>query len=417
MTSQNKNLFLTRRILLAISFITGMLLTLTSLAQPYTPESNSSVVDILPAAIVELSADIRRSQASRQQSATASGSQILRQAMDAYQVAVSSGEARAYGHTLSILQRWPESDTRPAMYHILLAAVLQHNHEFDAALAELQRVTASGMNGSDRSAYIQALMIQSQIGLVIGDYALVEQSCTALEQTARRAVFVNCQAQLDGVTGNALHALSLLTSTLRAGTNLNTVDYQELLTTAAVIAHRLGDSPLAESYYQGALRLSPTNAYLIVNYSTLLLELDRPVDVVALLSADANGTLNAEMNILLAKALRATGSEADRRRAADIVATLEQEFELAFMRNEAIPHKEYAQYALDLTNLPDAALSSAAENWSFQKEPSDTLLLARAATLNNDRDVLNDIEQWMSSVGLEDERLQAILASHRESSP
>lgn len=248
MTSQNKDLFSTRRILLAISFITGMLLTLTSLAQPYTPESDNSVVDILPAAIVELSADIRRSQTPRQQPATATGSQILQQAMDAYQVAVSSGEARAYGHTLSILQCWPDSDTRPAMYHILLAAVLQHNHEFDAALTQMQQVTDAGIHGSDRSTYIQALMIQSQIGLVTGVYALVEQSCNALEQTARRAVFVNCRAQLDGVTGNAQQALSLLTNTLRAGTNLNTVDYQELLTTAAVIAHRLGDSPLAEGY-------------------------------------------------------------------------------------------------------------------------------------------------------------------------
>lgn len=150
------------------------------------------------------------------------------------------------------------------------------------------------------------------------------------------------------------------------------------------------------------MRLSPTNAYLIINYSTLLLELDRPLDVVVLLSADANGSLNAEMNILLAIALQATNLDTDRHRAADIIATLEQEFELAFMRDEAIPHKEYAQYALDLTDLPEAALRSAAENWSLQKEPSDTLLLARAAALNNDRGVLNDIEQWVSAVGLED---------------
>lgn len=402
--------------MLAAVFCAAASLPTISLAQPYTPLSSNEVVDTLPAAIVELSADIRRSQVSRSQSETSSGTQILQQAMDAYQVAVTSGEARAYGRTLSILQRWPQGEVKPAMYYILLAAVLQHNHEFDAALAQLQRVTNIEASGSNRSTTMQALMIQSQIGLVTGDYALVKQSCDALQVTARQAVFVNCQAQLDGVTGNAQQALTALTNMLRTGTNLNTMDYQELMTTAAVLEHRLGDSSTAEAYYQAALRLAPSNAYLTVNYSTLLLELDRPHDVIALLSAKANNTLNAELNILLARALGATGSDADRRRATDITTTLEQDFDLAFMRSEAIPHKEYAQYALELTNLPDAALSAAKENWSLQKEPSDTLLLANAAAVNNDRDTLEDVRQWSETVGLEDVRLQALLNSNRESS-
>ncbi|MBC52305.1 MAG: hypothetical protein CMQ34_00560 [Gammaproteobacteria bacterium] len=404
-----------RGVTLAAIFYGSALLPAAAIAQPFTPTSNDQVVDTLPVALAALSADIRRAQALRSPSDTISDDQILQQALDAYQVAVASGEARAYGRTLSILQSWPRDIVRPAMYHILLAAVLQHNHNFTTALAQLQQVTSAQVDSSG-PLYTQALMIQSQIGLVTGDHELVAQSCQALRGAARQAVSVNCQAQLDGVTGNARHALSRLTQVLGTGANLNTVDYLELMTTAAVVAHRLGDPSTAESYYQAALRLAPTHAYLIVNYSTLLLELGRPAAVIALLLADAQNTPNAEMNILLARALRATGADSDRARAADIVTSLEQEFELAFRRNEAIPHKEVAQFALALNDQPDAALRSAKANWSLQKAPSDALLLAQAAAANHDLDALDDIRRWQAATGLEDVRLQATLDSFREPS-
>lgn len=399
-------------------FTTCALLAQTGFGQPYTPTSDDSVVETLPNAIVELSADIRRTEAARAQTNGISGADILQRAMNSYQLAVASGDPRAYGRTLSILQRWPADEARPAMIHVLLAAVLQHNHDFAQALTELQHVTAADPDSRDRVTYIQALMIQSQIGLVTGDYPLVEQSCSALQNGAPRAVFINCKAQLDGVTGNAQQGLDLLADTLRAGRNLNPVDYQELMTTAAVLAHRLDQPALAEGYYQSALRLAPDNPYLVVNYSTMLLEQDRADEVVTLLSAlfpDPDLMRSSELNILLARALLATGLDTHRQRASVIISSLEQDFELAFLRSEAIPHKEYAQYALELAALPAAALHAAQENWRMQKDPSDTLLLAKAAAANNDLLVLEEIEQWLATSGLQDARLQAILANHQES--
>ncbi|HDZ09364.1 hypothetical protein [Pseudohongiella sp.] len=398
---------------LATSLIAATLLAPAIQAQPYTPESNSSIVDTLPAAIVELAADIRRQQQAR---ATDNGAaDILQQAMASYQIAAASGEARAYGRTQAILQRWPDETAQPAMYHILLAAVLQHNHQFRAALTELRHVISAGADAGP--AYIQALMIESQIGLVIGDYARVAQSCEALRTSARRPVFINCQAQLDGVTGNARQALTLLRDTLRDGSGLNIVDYSELLTTAAVLAHRLDEPTLAEDYYRNALRISPANSFVTVNYGNLLLEQGRYHDLIALLSGESDNTLNAELSILLTRALLATGTPADQQRADLLLARLDRDFELAFIRNEAIPYKEYAQYALALADQPAAALSAAAENWKQQKEPSDTRLLASAAAANNDHDTLARIERWISDAGTEDANLQEILDSMSESTP
>lgn len=406
-----------RLLLLATSLTAGVLLPGTSPAQPYTPDSNTTVVATLPAAIVELAADLRRQQTGVAPTETPDAAQILSQAMSSYQVAASSGEARAYGRTLSILQSWPGNAEQPALYRILLAAVLQHNHEFAAALTQLQTLTASEDGSVDRTTLVQALMMQSQIGLVIGDYALVERSCSALRSSARRPVAINCQAQLDGVTGNAPQALAQLDSTLRTGGDLNTQDYQELLTTAAILAHQTGDTAQAQDYYQTALRLAPTNSYLLVNYSNLLLELDRHNDLIALLSSGDDNTLSAELSILLARALRARGSAVDQQRADKIATTLAQDFQLAFTRNDAIPHKEYAQYALYLADQPSAALSSARDNWALQKEPSDTRLLAYAATANNDQQTLVEVAQWVDAVGTQDQRLHAVLNRLRETTP
>lgn len=401
-----------RHLWLATGLIACAILTPLGLAQPYTPDSNHRVVDTLPAAIVELAADIRTQQASNTNDNSAAA--ILQQAMASYQVAISSGEARAYGRTLAVLQRWPQGTEQPAMYHILLAAVLQHNHEFHAALTQLQHITADGAD-NNRPAYIQALMIESQVGLVTGDYALVGRSCEKLRTSARRPVFLNCQTQLDGVTGNARQALTLLSETFRTGTDLNIVDYSELLTTAAVLAHRLGEADLAEDYYRNAMRISPANNFLIVSYSNLLLEQDRYDELITLLPVDSDSSSsNAERSILLARALLARGSAADQQRATRIIARLEQQFELAFMRNEAIPHKEYAQYALELADLPDAALSSAKENWTLQKEPSDIRLLAKAAAATGDLDALAQVHQWINATGTEDTELQTILGSAPE---
>ena len=400
----------TWRLLSAAGAALCALLSQQGLAQPYTPDSLNTVIDTLPPAIVEMAADIRR-----QQSSPDTGSddptQILSQAMAAYQLAVSSGDARAYGRTLSILQRWPEGTPQPAMYRILLAAVLQHNHDFDEALQQLQPLTSAEPRTIVASAYTQALMIASQIGLVTGDYALVERSCEALRSATRRPVYINCRAQLDGVTGNAGEALALVNDTLGSGTHLNALDYQELSTTAAVLAHRLGDTARAENYYRNALRLAPDQGYLRVNFANLLLEQSRHDELIEWLSPDNEETLNPELSILLARGLQARATATDLERAAQIAARLSRDFEVAFMRNEAIPHKEYAQYALHLANQPGDALEAARDNWSVQKEPSDTRLLAQAAAASNASQTLVEIRQWITRTGTEDTRLQEILTS------
>jgi len=61
---------------------------------------------------------------------------------------------------------------------------------------------------------------------------------------------------------------------------------------------------------------------------------------------------------------------------------------------------------------PELALLSARENWALQKEPSDTLLLAQAASAAADSRLLTEIARWVDAAGTEDVRLVAVLPPH-----
>lgn len=366
------------------------------LAQPYVPEDNQVVIMTLPAAVVDLSRQLRA--AELRQTAPDTG-QLINDIAAAYRLAASTQEARAYGRVMTLLQQWPAQLHKPVLIRLISAAVLQHSHNFDTALAELDAVLA------DNPADVQAHMIRAQIGLVSGQYTLTQQSCNALQGLVTPALHLNCQAQLDGVSGRAVQALNSVTSLL-AGSGLLPADRMELQITGAVLAHRLAQSAVAESLYLNVLLQSPQHRYTLVHYANLLLENNRHQDVIRLIELLPEDLRNAEIKVLLAEALIASHDI----RAAQLVQNLAEDFELAFLRTDAVPHKEFARYALRVVDKPEAALQSARLNWNEQKEPSDALLLAMAAVAASDHGVLRELHQWIRARGTEDKQLQAIFA-------
>lgn len=377
-------------------------------SQAFIPEDNNFVVENLSSSTVRLSQQIRSAEAiqqSRPSDAITSNSVFVSQIIEAYSVAINSQDPQAYGRVMALFEQWPENQEKPALLHIIHAAVLQHRHDFSRALQETDSALASD-SGTDQLT-MQAQMIRAQIGLVTADYDLTRRSCEALMTLASRATYVNCAAQLDGVTGNAEQALQAATSMLANASVANQQERIELQVTAATLAHRLGDVESARNYYRQVLVQSPQHFYTLVNYANLLLEQNRAPELVNLLKLYPEKSLNTELNILLAEALMLT---ADTENAETIVLALENEFELAFVRGEAIPYKEYARYSLSLRPQPADALSAALENWSQQKEPSDALLLARAAALKNDLAVLAELKHWIERNGMEDRRLESIFA-------
>lgn len=380
-----------------LCFVTGLSILLPHIAaaQPFVPDDRSDVVVTLSGSVVELSRQLRTADSARIES---DPNRLASAIFEAYTVAASSQDARAYGHVSTLIGQWPNGITKPVLVHTISAAVLQHNHYFAEALSELDAVLA--VNPLD----VQAHMIRAQIGLVTGDYDVTEESCEALQGRVSAATHLNCQAQLEGVTGGADSALTAVMSELESGRPIVRSDQIELQITAAVLAHRLGRMDIAERFYLMTLLQSPQHFYTLVHYGNFLLEQGRDQDVIRLMEIVPEELRSTEINILLAEAYVAVNDA----KANALLQKLDSDFELAFLRTDAIPHKEYARYALVILNNADDAVQHALNNWREQKEPADGLLLARAAAAASDQSVLAELHQWFDAKGTEDKQLEAI---------
>ena len=370
-------------------------------AEPYIPDNDSTIITRLPSAVVAMSQQLRATEGSRNDNPQ----QLFAQAYRSYQLALTEQDPRAYGRTLAIIEQWPDNVGKPVSLRLIAAAVLQHNHEFVPALDELRTVL------EEEPGNAQALMIQAQIGLVTAHYPLTQQSCDALVNRVERAFQINCQAQLDGVTGKADTALDTLTQELDSGRPMSRQALLEIHITIATIAHRLGENDMAGQHYLAALTMAPDNTYLLSNYAQWLLQQERYRDVIALLGSEPDPTSNVELGVMLTNALLSSSDAANSNRAASLIAELEAYFETAYRRGENLPVKEFARFALDIQGRPEAALEAAMKNWSSQKEPSDALLLAEAATAASRQDVIENLRDWTGSTGMQYAALDTLIAA------
>lgn len=379
-------------------------------AQPFVPTSEDFVVETLSSSIVTLSQELAHNRANADSSRDANRlnqtqlASLEQQALAAYRIAANTQEQRAYGHTLTILQRWPADQEKTATIHILLAAVLQHEHQFSEALSHLDAALVEAPLNA------QAWLMQAQINLVIANYDAARESCNTLSNLVQPAVSINCLAQVDALTGNARRSLELVEILLNENRDLSRQDYAELFTSAAGFSQRLGQTEDAIRYYYAAWQVAPDHPYVLVNFAQLLLEQARYEDVITLFSPHDEQALSDEQKIILARALSMSEKTQDIEQAELLKINLAKSFEEAFKRQEALPNKAYAQFTLYLSKEPAKALSAARANWALQKEPSDTLLLALAAQANDAQSVLSVLKRWVDSQRTEDVRLDQVFA-------
>jgi len=373
-------------------------------AQPYRPDSANTVVSILPDAVVKLAAQVRRQAAAVTEPASANGSSgsapDLRQIMATYQLAERDNSARGYGHTLSLIQRWPADKPKPSLLLLIKAAVLQHNHAFAESRRELDALLLREPD------HRRALQMASQVSMVMANYDSAGLYCAQLSSAGYAHSALNCRAQVDGLTGRALPALSSVTDRL-SSVRLSVTDSFELATTAADIARRLGRDELARSYYRTALALSPNNQYVLTSYSDWLLQQEQSAAVIELLGRHEAVNTSFELQLILARARQLAGSQlqADRE-----IERLQAATSAMARRGADRPHKLVARFQLWFGSDTALALNAAQANWTVQKEPSDARLLAEAALAADNSKVLEELQQWADETGLEYQALKELLA-------
>jgi len=383
------------------SLLALLLLSLRGLASPYTPQADEEVLEQLP----------RRLAAVPRQGLALP--QALGLAQAALQRARQEGDPRELGRAQALLAPWWHLPAPPPAVRLLRASLLQTQHQFDAALQDLDALLASA--ATPLALRAQAELTRAALLQLRGRWPEARSACTRLAGLSYAALGAAvevhgrvCLAELDSLQGrneSAAAALAQLARYPQAPTAWT-------LLLRAELAERRGLAE-AEALYRQALQAEPS-IYTRAALADWLLARRRWAEAAALVLAHQSNQaelmrLPDALLLRLAIAWRAGGDA----RASEAAAQLQERFEATALRGDGSAHaRERARYALDVRPDAGAALQQAIANWALQREPADALLLWRAARLPGAPKPLaaqarQAIEQFRRETGLNDARWSA----------
>ena len=367
------------------------------MAAPYTPATDDVVVETVPARALDPAA--REMQALRQ--AWRANPQDLGHATRLawrYQAEVAAtGEPRYMGYIQATLQPWWALPDPPAEVRVLRAVVLQFDHRFEPALADLQAVLRLEPDNTPAAAW------QLAIRMVLADYAGARNSCEKMAGLVSRLINVACHAQVDAATGRAGPAAAALRVALQDAQQRQGDIGERLwsLTRLAEIEERRGDLAAAEAAFEQALALGRTDVYLMAAHADFLLDRGRPAD--ALLRLQDRG----RADVLLLRLALAAKTRGDAK-AADYARELQARFDAARLRGDTSHRKEESRFALAVHGDVPLALALARENWAEQREAADARVLLEAALAARDRAAAAPVLKWLADNAFEDVRLRPL---------
>lgn len=423
--------------LMTIKLMNMLLITSVSLwasqvlAAPYIPKQDNEVVERLPLSLISVRQKNQSNNSVSGDNSVSDNAQAdlntqLNLAKQYIITAQVEADPRWYGYAQAALSNWWDSETAPLEVRLFKAMILQHNHQFDEALLQLDQV----LSQQPRNA--QARLVRAQVYLVKNDYQAARHDCQALTWLTSSLITINCLAQVDSLTGNAAFSYAQLQKLIKervteptdgftpnsAADSATTPEEQfDVYLTLATIAHRLGKSTDAEAYYRRALVISPKNDFALIHYADLLLEQQKYTAVRELINVSTQhlGLQTRLLEALITQQQTAENANTANKNLADSLSdNLQQQFNQAIQRDQAttektFPAKDFARFALHILEKPESALSAAVTNWQTQREPEDALLLLETAIAANDVQQIEIVAHWVEQTGIEDIRLQQTL--------
>lgn len=390
---------------LALRLLVPWLLAAASaLAVPRLPASDAEVLERLPArALDPRQADI--SALRRQLAARPHELDLAIQLARRYHAEVAAeGDPRYIGYAQAALAPWWQLPDPPPRVRVMRAILLQFNHQFDAAVADLRAAVQADPGDDEALAWLAA------IAMVRGDYALARSACEALGRQAAPVIAAGCRAQVDATTGQAGAAANALRAALQAdslaaiqaNTHADPGERLWALTRLAEIEQRRGQYAAAEAAYRQALALGITDGYLLAAYADLLLDQGRPAEVLALLQG------RERSDLLLLRLALAAQAGADPR-LSRWQRELAARFDAARLRGDTVHQKEESRFALHLLRDAPRALALARENYAVQREPSDARILLEAALAARQPEAAAPVRAWLTRSGIESVVLQELV--------
>lgn len=366
-------------------------IALPAFAEPVRPDDDALVLANVPPRTAGQDDDAK----------TPAGQLSLDLAVQVARTAIEQGRAnsdpRAYGEAEAALSNWWNETEPPEQVRMLRAVIRQASHEFQLAAADLDVLLQRAPRNT------QARLSRAFLRMVTGDIDGAFADCEALPYGARGLVRAICLARAAALSGQAEKGRLVLQQAL-ASDPQSARNMQNFA--AAVLADinvGLGHSADAETLYAAAIAGPSPDVSLFAAYADLLLDADRPADVLNILEG------KGEQDALLLRRAIAAKRVSDPRLAA-WSKILNERFVAAAAAGNRVHLREEAMFRLDVEGDAAAALPLAVQNWLVQKEPADARLLMLAAIAVKDHEAARPAINFIATTKLDDARLRPLLA-------
>lgn len=305
-------------------------------------------------------------------------------------------DPRYLGYAEAALAQWWKLPQPPASVLVLRAIVRQANHEFSAALLDLNAAVAV----EPRNA--QALLTRASIQQAMGDYAATRKTCFALAPLVSEVIGYACLTSVMSVNGESARSYALLQRVVNPQVLLDSTQRQWIEGLLAEMAARQGALTAADQHYQNALAANHVDSYLLASYADFLLDAGRPADVVRLLR---DRTRADPLLLRLALAERALRLPT----LAEHVTALGARFDASRLRGDVVHRREQARFELELLHNPGTAVQLARDNWAVQREPADARVLLEAALAAGEPAAAAPVLHWLAQSRLQDAHITALV--------
>ncbi len=393
---------------LALLAAVAMVIALGALLQPAAPERDrvrpARDEQVLARVPARSSREQRELEQLRARAALAPRelSRALALARGYIELARRDGDPRQLGAAEAALAGWTERADPPPEVRVLRATLLQARHEFDRALADLERALILAPEDPD------AWLLRATVWTVKGGYAQARASCAALSRLVGPPIAAACNAPIDALTGHAAEAREQLERALAASSS--PAERAWLQSLAGEQAFWTGDVERSERLLRAALALDPADRYTRGLYADLLLDLGRADEARALIAAAA-GVGEQEKTAAPrddALALRVALAELARTgRAGPVAQALERSFAASRLRGDTVHQREEARLWL-ARGEPRRALTLALESWAVQHEPWDARVVLEAALAAGQPERAAGVLAWLRTTHFEAPRLRAL---------
>lgn len=388
-----------------LNFVLAMLLAAASFplfAAPFTPSSDTDVVERLPATANDPS--VRRVDSLRKQLAARPDDVDLRLevARRYFDLAMAQGDPRYVGYAGAAIGPLGKLAPANSGYWLVKGQLQQYSHDFDGAIASLKKASELSPRAPEPVAWRAAIqMVQAR-------YADALAECTRLAPLAHPLYAQGCTAYVQASTGRLKPAYEALQKDLASANDVPAELGLWTHTRLAEMAIRLQRGDEAEKHFKEALALGVTDQFVLGAYADFLIAHQRPQEAIKLLA-------DWERSDILLLRLALAGKAAGDARAKGWADQLRDRFEAAEKRGDRLHEQEAARFELDVEGRPRKALDYATRNYTSQKEPRDAQILMRTALAANEPKAAEPALAWLKANDYEDPEMVSLAAQLTQS--